>query len=171
MHNTPQRFTLSSYLTLEWANSDSSRLRGSSGTKPPSSSWAHQQRVLCKQTCLEVQRRNILAFRQQKLQQQPRQHPMCVRACMQRRSALPAPHHPLAPYPLLPFPRYMAMWIGLSGTVIMINKYILDPTLGGFPYPLTLGAAHMMFCSLLSGLLVKLGLVEVTPVPNHVYVR
>lgn len=31
---------------------------------------------------------------------------------------------------------YVALWIGLSGTVIMYNKYLL--AYSGFPYPITL---------------------------------
>jgi hypothetical protein len=31
---------------------------------------------------------------------------------------------------------YVAIWIGLSGTVIMYNKYLL--AYGGFPYPVSL---------------------------------
>eukprot|EP00775_Hariotina_reticulata_P005138 gene5138-5378_t len=37
----------------------------------------------------------------------------------------------------------MALWITLSAAVIMYNKYILDPSMGGFPFPLTLTAACM----------------------------
>ena len=65
----------------------------------------------------------------------------------------------------------MAMWIALSGSVILINKWILDPQLGGFPYPLALSGTHMAFCSVLSSAIVRAGLVEAPPLPLHVYLR
>jgi len=67
--------------------------------------------------------------------------------------------------------RYTGIWIGLSSVVILFNKWILDPKLGGFPFPLTLSLTHMAFCSLLSAALVKLGVVEAAPMPANVYVR
>ena len=63
----------------------------------------------------------------------------------------------------------MLLWIGLSSTVIMINKYILDVNLGGFPYPLALTTTHMAFCSALSWLLVKTGAVEAQPIEMDLY--
>jgi hypothetical protein len=65
----------------------------------------------------------------------------------------------------------MALWIGLSGSVILINKYILDPALGGFPFPLALSATHMATCSVLSSALVHAGLVESAPMQLSAYVR
>ncbi|KAI8464549.1 MAG: triose-phosphate transporter family-domain-containing protein [Monoraphidium minutum] len=65
----------------------------------------------------------------------------------------------------------IAAWICLSSTVILINKWILDPQLGGFPFPLALSATHMAFCAALSTLCVRLGLVEAPPLPLHVYTR
>lgn len=42
---------------------------------------------------------------------------------------------------------YMLLWMVLSGAVVMINKWILDPKLGGWSYPLCLTAIHQAFCS------------------------
>jgi hypothetical protein len=67
--------------------------------------------------------------------------------------------------------RYTGLWIALSSAVILINKWILDPQLGGFPFPLALSATHMAFCSLLSAALVRVGAVEAAPMPVGVYVR
>ncbi|WIA22729.1 hypothetical protein OEZ86_009689 [Tetradesmus obliquus] len=66
---------------------------------------------------------------------------------------------------------YMALWIFLSAFVIMLNKYILDPKLGGFPFPLTLTAAHMLFCAVVSWLLVKVKLIDAPAMPSEVYFR
>ena len=40
---------------------------------------------------------------------------------------------------------YVALWITLSGTVILYNKWIL--AYYGFPYPITLTMWHMLFSS------------------------
>jgi hypothetical protein len=53
----------------------------------------------------------------------------------------------------------------------MVNKYILDPKLGGFPFPLTLTCIHMAFCTVLSWALVKLGFVQAVEMPMDVYIR
>ncbi|GBF90091.1 sugar phosphate phosphate translocator [Raphidocelis subcapitata] len=66
---------------------------------------------------------------------------------------------------------YIAVWIALSSAVILVNKWILDPQLGGFPFPLTLAATHMAFCSALAAGAVKLRLVEAPALPPQVYVR
>lgn len=42
---------------------------------------------------------------------------------------------------------YVALWITLSGTVILYNKWIL--AYYGFPYPITLTMWHMAFSSVL----------------------
>ncbi|KAF6252638.1 phosphate/phosphoenolpyruvate translocator protein [Scenedesmus sp. NREL 46B-D3] len=65
----------------------------------------------------------------------------------------------------------MALWILLSAVVIMLNKYILDPSLGGFPFPLALTASHMLFCSLLAWLLVRTGLVEAPELHMDIWTR
>lgn len=63
------------------------------------------------------------------------------------------------------------MWIALSSAVILVNKWILDPRLGGFPFPLALGATHMAFCSALAAAAVKLRLVDAPALPPQVYAR
>ena len=47
---------------------------------------------------------------------------------------------------------YVGVWIGLSGTVIIYNKWIL--AVFGFPYPITLTMWHMGFSSVLAFALV-----------------
>lgn len=49
----------------------------------------------------------------------------------------------------------MALWITLSATVILFNKYVLS--YAGFPYPIALTMVHMAFSSALSALLVHHG--------------
>ena len=66
---------------------------------------------------------------------------------------------------------YLAAWIALSASVIMINKYILDPSLGGFPYPLSLTCTHMAFCWALSAALIRGGVVEGQPMPLDTKLR
>src|SRR5690349_3627276 len=67
--------------------------------------------------------------------------------------------------------RYMLLWICLSASVILMNKYILDPELGGFPFPLTLTCIHMAFCSIVAWTMVKTGLVAEQPVAFDLYIR
>ncbi|KAI4380171.1 hypothetical protein MLD38_006391 [Melastoma candidum] len=50
---------------------------------------------------------------------------------------------------------YVGIWIFLSFTVIVFNKYILDRKLYGWPYPITLTLIHMSFCSALAFLLIN----------------
>ncbi|KAJ7513383.1 hypothetical protein O6H91_23G034600 [Diphasiastrum complanatum] len=50
---------------------------------------------------------------------------------------------------------YVAIWIFLSFTVIVFNKYILDRALYNWPYPISLTMIHMAFCSTLAFLLVR----------------
>mmetsp|Transcript_4266 Transcript_4266/g.12303 ORF Transcript_4266/g.12303 Transcript_4266/m.12303 type:complete len:357 (-) Transcript_4266:454-1524(-) len=52
---------------------------------------------------------------------------------------------------------YVVLWITLSATVIMYNKYVL--AYSGFGLPVTLTLWHMLFCSVVSAALVKGGLV------------
>ncbi|KAK4415529.1 putative sugar phosphate/phosphate translocator [Sesamum alatum] len=51
---------------------------------------------------------------------------------------------------------YVAIWIFLSFTVIVYNKYILDRKLYNWPYPISLTMIHMAFCSSLAYLLVRI---------------
>ncbi|KAI4379777.1 hypothetical protein MLD38_006030 [Melastoma candidum] len=56
---------------------------------------------------------------------------------------------------------YVGIWIFLSFTVIVFNKYILDRKLYGWPYPISLTLIHMSFCSALAFVLINvLRLVE-----------
>lgn len=48
---------------------------------------------------------------------------------------------------------YVTIWIALSATVIMYNKWIL--AYSGFPFPIALTLWHMVFCSLLAFALVR----------------
>ncbi|XP_051113738.1 probable sugar phosphate/phosphate translocator At5g25400 [Andrographis paniculata] len=50
---------------------------------------------------------------------------------------------------------YVAIWIFLSFMVIVYNKYILDPKMYNWPYPISLTMIHMAFCSSLAYLLVR----------------
>eukprot|EP00270_Netrium_digitus_P007194 TRINITY_DN2096_c0_g1_i1.p1 TRINITY_DN2096_c0_g1~~TRINITY_DN2096_c0_g1_i1.p1 ORF type:complete len:412 (-),score=95.21 TRINITY_DN2096_c0_g1_i1:150-1202(-) len=50
---------------------------------------------------------------------------------------------------------YVLLWIGLSFSVIIFNKYILDKKLYNWPFPISLTMIHMAFCSVLAFLLVK----------------
>eukprot|EP00878_Enallax_costatus_P029272 GHUV01031721.1.p1 GENE.GHUV01031721.1~~GHUV01031721.1.p1 ORF type:complete len:112 (+),score=10.12 GHUV01031721.1:667-1002(+) len=52
-----------------------------------------------------------------------------------------------------------------------LNKYILDPKMGGFPFPLTLTGVHMVFCSTVSWGLVRLGMVDAPQMPVNTYIR
>ncbi|KAL5975811.1 hypothetical protein ACLOJK_020139 [Asimina triloba] len=49
---------------------------------------------------------------------------------------------------------YVAIWIFLSFSVIVFNKYILDKKMYGWPFPISLTMIHMLFCSSLAFLLV-----------------
>ncbi|XP_052140636.1 probable sugar phosphate/phosphate translocator At2g25520 [Oryza glaberrima] len=51
---------------------------------------------------------------------------------------------------------YVAVWIFLSFTVIVYNKYILDPKMYNWPFPISLTMVHMAFCSSLAVALVRL---------------
>ncbi len=55
--------------------------------------------------------------------------------------------------------RYMLLWITLSAGVILLNKYVLS--FSGFPYPISLTCSHMLFCSGLAAVMVRLGWAEV----------
>ncbi|XP_020101224.1 probable sugar phosphate/phosphate translocator At4g32390 [Ananas comosus] len=50
---------------------------------------------------------------------------------------------------------YVSIWIMLSFTVIVYNKYILDPKMYGWPFPISLTLIHMAFCSSLAFALVR----------------
>jgi len=48
---------------------------------------------------------------------------------------------------------YVGLWILLSASVILYNKYVL--TVFGFPYPVSLTMIHMAFCSALAFVMVR----------------
>ncbi|KAL0311775.1 UNVERIFIED_CONTAM: putative sugar phosphate/phosphate translocator [Sesamum radiatum] len=59
---------------------------------------------------------------------------------------------------------YVAVWIFLSFTVIVYNKYILDRKLYNWPFPISLTMIHMAFCSSLAFAAVRIfKLVEPPP--------
>ncbi|KAK9697816.1 hypothetical protein RND81_08G063100 [Saponaria officinalis] len=65
---------------------------------------------------------------------------------------------------------YVAIWIFLSFTVIVYNKYILDRKMYNWPFPISLTMIHMMFCSSLAYFLVKIGkFVEPVVMSKEVY--
>lgn len=65
---------------------------------------------------------------------------------------------------------YVLLWIALSATVIMFNKYLL--TYAGFQFPITLTMWHMLFCSVAAAAVVRLGYVAPSEGMNQeVYTR
>ncbi|CAN4076901.1 unnamed protein product [Withania somnifera] len=65
---------------------------------------------------------------------------------------------------------YVAIWIFLSFTVIVYNKYILDRKLYGWPFPISLTMIHMTFCSSFAFLLVRVfKFVEPVSLSRNVY--
>ncbi|XP_020238566.1 probable sugar phosphate/phosphate translocator At4g32390, partial [Cajanus cajan] len=65
---------------------------------------------------------------------------------------------------------YVAIWIFLSFTVIVYNKYILDKKMYNWPFPISLTMIHMSFCASLAVLLVRvLRLVEPVAMSREVY--
>ncbi|KAA8525447.1 hypothetical protein F0562_007286 [Nyssa sinensis] len=65
---------------------------------------------------------------------------------------------------------YVAVWIFLSFTVIVYNKYILDRKLYNWPFPISLTMIHMTFCSTLAVLLVRVfGVVEPVSMSRELY--
>ncbi|KAL4276570.1 hypothetical protein AHAS_Ahas20G0220400 [Arachis hypogaea] len=67
---------------------------------------------------------------------------------------------------------YVAIWIFLSFTVIMYNKYILDHKMYNWPYPISLTMIHMAFCSSLAYIFIYvLKLVEPISMSRDLYLR
>lgn len=65
---------------------------------------------------------------------------------------------------------YVSIWIFLSFTVIVFNKYILDRKMYDWPYPISLTMIHMGFCSTLAFILVRvLKLVEPIGMSKEMY--
>ena len=65
--------------------------------------------------------------------------------------------------------RYVTLWISLSATVILYNKYIL--TWGKFPYPVALTMWHMFFCSVMAAGIIRAGYVEPIGMSTETYLR
>nr|CAB3462996.1 unnamed protein product [Digitaria exilis] len=59
---------------------------------------------------------------------------------------------------------YVGIWISLSFSVIIYNKYILDPKMYGWPFPISLTMIHMAFCATLATVLVRV--LRVVDVPT-----
>ena len=64
---------------------------------------------------------------------------------------------------------YVTLWISLSGTVILYNKWIL--AYYGFPYPISLTMWHMAFSSVLAVLCVRLGYVPAVNMTTETYMK
>ena len=65
---------------------------------------------------------------------------------------------------------YVAIWIFLSFSVIVYNKYILDKKMYNWPFPISLTMIHMSFCATLALLLVRVfRLVEPVSMSRDVY--
>ncbi|XP_042492020.1 probable sugar phosphate/phosphate translocator At5g25400 [Macadamia integrifolia] len=65
---------------------------------------------------------------------------------------------------------YVGIWIFLSFTVIVYNKYILDKKMYNWPFPISLTMIHMAFCSSLAFLLVRVfKLVEPVTMSRDLY--
>ncbi|KAL2346725.1 hypothetical protein Fmac_000725 [Flemingia macrophylla] len=65
---------------------------------------------------------------------------------------------------------YVAIWILLSFTVIVYNKYILDKKMYNWPFPISLTMIHMSFCATLAVVLVRvLRLVEPVSMSRELY--
>lgn len=83
--------------------------------------------------------------------------------------ALPAGNSGLIKKILLSY-LYVAIWIFLSFTVIVFNKYILDKKLYDWPYPISLTMIHMGFCSTIAFFLVRVfKLVDAISMTKDVY--
>ncbi|CBI28189.3 unnamed protein product, partial [Vitis vinifera] len=66
---------------------------------------------------------------------------------------------------------YVGIWIFLSFTVIVYNKYILDRKMYNWPFPISLTMIHMAFCSSIAYLLVRvLKLVEPVAMSRELYI-
>ncbi|CAK8534365.1 unnamed protein product [Lathyrus sativus] len=67
---------------------------------------------------------------------------------------------------------YVSIWILLSFSVIIYNKYILDQKMYNWPFPISLTMIHMAFCSSLAYILVKiLKLVEPISMSFDIYLK
>ncbi|KAF6151168.1 hypothetical protein GIB67_037376 [Kingdonia uniflora] len=66
---------------------------------------------------------------------------------------------------------YVSIWIFLSFTVIVYNKYILDKKMYNWPFPISLTMIHMSFCSALAFALIRVfKLVEPVSMSRDLYI-
>lgn len=65
---------------------------------------------------------------------------------------------------------YVVLWMSVSISVILFNKWLL--AFSGFPYPITLTMWHMAFCSTVGFLCVRVGgFVKSHNMSAHDYMR
>lgn len=65
---------------------------------------------------------------------------------------------------------YVLTWMSISISVILFNKWLL--AFSGFPYPITLTSWHMLFCSVIAFVCVRvLKVVKSHNMTPRVYVR
>ncbi|XP_052169221.1 probable sugar phosphate/phosphate translocator At4g32390 [Oryza glaberrima] len=69
-------------------------------------------------------------------------------------SSSPAPAPSVLKSLLLSY-AYVSVWITFSFSVIMYNKYILDPTMYNWPFPISITMVHMVFCASLTVVLIR----------------
>ncbi|BAT15797.1 probable sugar phosphate/phosphate translocator At4g32390 [Oryza sativa Japonica Group] len=77
-------------------------------------------------------------------------------------SSSPAPAPSVLKSVLLSY-AYVSVWITLSFSVIVYNKYILDPKMYNWPFPISLTMIHMAFCASLAVVLVRVLRVVAVP--------
>ncbi|XP_022961954.1 probable sugar phosphate/phosphate translocator At2g25520 [Cucurbita moschata] len=66
---------------------------------------------------------------------------------------------------------YVGIWIFLSFTVIVYNKFILDKKMYNWPFPISLTMIHMAFCSSLAFIIIRVfKLVEPVSMSRDLYV-
>ena len=95
------------------------------------------------------------------------QHSWRRLACKLSRCTHEAKRHFLLQVVLNSF--YVTLWISLSGTVILYNKWIL--AYYGFPYPISLTMWHMAFSSVLAFLCVRSGYVPAVNMTMGTYMK
>ncbi|PWA87128.1 TPT domain-containing protein [Artemisia annua] len=67
---------------------------------------------------------------------------------------------------------YVTIWILLSFTVIIYNKYILDHKMYNWPYPISLTMIHMLFCTVLAHVIIHImKLVEPCIMTRDIYIK
>lgn len=66
---------------------------------------------------------------------------------------------------------YVGIWIFLSFTVIVYNKFILDKKMYNWPFPISLTMIHMAFCSSLAFIIIRVfKLVEPVSMSKDLYI-